>query len=132
MASREEFVRKIDEAYAHRVAGHKEALGAMMAPDATFRIAGESLPLPGVPTQGLAAMKLAGLIDNFQFHKVERLDAIVEGDKAAVRSRVVLSSEDRPETTAELYDLWTMGPDGKFTSLTQFCDAALIAWLISR
>lgn len=131
MIGRAEFLQKIDEAYALRKAGDKAGVASMLAPQMTFRIVGENLPIPRIPQSAKPVdLRINELIDTFQFHSVERLNAVVEGHQAAVHSRIVLSSKNSEKITAELYDLWTIDDDGKFTSLTQFFDAALVAHLI--
>src|SRR5580658_959356 len=133
MADRRAMLRTIDLLYARRVKGDKAGIAELLAPGATFRIAGDSLPIPGVPPgEGPADRKIAELIDAFAFRKVERLDSLVDGDRVAVRSRAYISpTVGGGEITAELYDLWTFGPDGKVTSGLQFADAALIARLLA-
>jgi ketosteroid isomerase-like protein len=132
MADREAMLRTIDLLYARRVKGDKAGVAELLAPGATFRIAGDSLPIPGVPPgEGLADRKIADLIDAFVFHEVKRLDALVEGHRVSVLSRARISPAGGEEITAELYDLWTFGPDGKIASGLQFGDAALIARLVA-
>ena len=132
MASREAMLRSIDLLYARRVAGDKAGVAELLAPGATFRIAGDSLPIPGVPPgEGPADRKIADLIDAFTFHKIERLDALVDGDRMALRSRAHISRDAGEVMIAELYDLWTFSADGKIASGLQFGDAALIARLIA-
>ena len=65
------------------------------------------------------------------FHEIQRLDALVDGDKLALRSRARISRTGGEEIVAELYDLWTFSPDGKITAGVQFGDAALIARLLA-
>jgi ketosteroid isomerase-like protein len=134
VADRDAMLRTIDELYDWRVKGDKARIAALLAPEAQFRIAGDTLPIPGVPPgEGPAGPKIAELIDGFVFHKVERLAAVVEGDKVAVLSRASISPAGSGVTIdAELYDLWTFGPDGKVVSGLQFGDAALIARLVSK
>jgi ketosteroid isomerase-like protein len=128
-----DFLAAIDEVYRLRVAGDKAALMAHLAPDAQFHLVGEATLMPMVATgPGLAAPTIESLIDTFVFHTHERLDAIVEGDKAAVLTRITVSRPDGPRVTTVVYDLWTMGPDGRLASLLQFADTALVAHLMGR
>ncbi|MGA3302333.1 MAG: nuclear transport factor 2 family protein [Methylovirgula sp.] len=127
MIGRDEFLKKLDHAYAMRAAGDREGLASVLAETMSFRIAGDHLPIPGVPGMGSAMAKISEMINTFRLHSVERADAVVEGNKAAVLWRVVLSYKDGEKINAELYDLWTIGDDGKFTSVIQFGDAALVA-----
>ena len=130
MADRDAFLRTIDEGYAQRMAGNKDAMRRIFAPDAQFRIAGDPTLIPGVAASaGSAAPTVEALMDDFEFHDMERLDTIVEGDKAAVYSRVTLSYRGGHKVTTELYDLWTIDQDGRVTSMLQFADTALVARL---
>jgi ketosteroid isomerase-like protein len=125
-------LKTIDELYVRRVAGDKTGVAALLAPGATFRIAGDSLPIPGIPPgEGPADRKIADLIDSFVFHGIERPDALVDGDRVAVLSRASISPVGGEPITAELYDLWTFAPDGKVASGLQFADAALVARVLA-
>jgi len=127
MVSRDEFLKKIEQAYALRVAGDKQAIGTLFAPEASYRLAGQDLPVPGVP-QGDACFheKIGHLIDAYQFHDAKRLEVIIDGSRAAARWEITISLNGGPKVTAEVCDFWTIGEDGKFTSLLQFVDAALV------
>jgi ketosteroid isomerase-like protein len=132
MADRAAILAAIDEVYRLRIRGDKPAMQALFAPGARIQLAGAAELMPGVATGPAdAAPTIAALIDTFVFHEHERLDAIVEGDKAAVRSRVKVSRPDGEIVTTELYDLWTIGEDGKPTSVLQFVDTALVARLMA-
>ena len=74
-----------------------------------------------------AAETVSQLIDRVRFHTVERLDALVEGSRAAVRWRATLSAGGGEPAETELYDLWTFDDQYRAISLVQFADAALIA-----
>ena len=122
------FPAAIDEAYRLRTAGDKAALTAHLAPDAQFQLMGDATLMPGVATgPGRAAPSVEALIDTFVFHRIERLNAILEGDQAAVHSRLTVSRPGGPPVVTEIYDLWNMGADGKLASLLRFVDTALVA-----
>jgi ketosteroid isomerase-like protein len=130
MTDRDTMLRTIDELYARRVAGDKAGIAAMLAPGATFRIAGDAIR--GVPQgPGPAARSIAELIDEFVFHEIRRVDAVVEGNKLAVLLNARISRVGGEEINAELYDLWTFGADDKVTSGLQFGDTALVARLLA-
>jgi len=130
MPDREAILRTIDEGYARRAAGDKAGVAAVLAPDATFRVAGDLSEMPWAPSYDRGAMPaIETLMDNFHFHAIERIGEIVEADKAAIHWRVTLSYNGGPQATTELYDFWTVRPDGKLGSLVQFADTALIARL---
>jgi hypothetical protein len=124
VAGRDEFLRLIDLAYEHRRQGDKLGVARLCAVGATFRVAGDA---PGMPSSSSPAVEaISKLIDAYTFHSVKRLDAIVEGDQAAVRLEVVVSPKGSAErTTTEILDVWTRDNDGRFTSLVQFIDTAL-------
>jgi ketosteroid isomerase-like protein len=132
MADREAMLRAIDLLYVRRVKGDKAGIAELLAPGATFRIAGDSLPIPGVPPgEGPADRKIADLIDAFVFHDIKRLDALVDDHRVAVLSRARISPAGGDEITAELYDLWTFDREGKITAGLQFGDAALVGRLLA-
>jgi ketosteroid isomerase-like protein len=131
MLDRQAILQRIDDAYATRTRGDKAALKEFWAPEATFRLAGEPAmlkPLHGGPD---AAVSVDRLIDLVTFHEFTRLDAVVDGYKAAVLWRVQLSVGQGKRVTTELYDLWEFNDEGKAVSVLQFCDTALLASLLA-
>lgn len=126
--TRDEFLAKIDEAYRYRVAGDIDAIRSMFAPDGIFRLGGGRVPLKGVLNDETSAIAVvSALIENYTFKKVQRLGAIVEGNKAAVLSRAEIAPTGGAAQSVELFDLISIGPDGRFTSFIQFVDAGFIA-----
>jgi len=125
---RDEILHIIDSVYTARKAGDKEAVAAYWAPDAIFRLAGEASLMSAVVPAGTGGAKDAvdALIDRFQFHELERLSAVVEGNMAAIHWRVTFSTAGCAPLTTEISDLWTIGEDGKAVSLLQFTDTALL------
>jgi ketosteroid isomerase-like protein len=120
----------IDKAYASRVAGDKAGVWEFMAPGATFCLPGAETIMTGAmagPTDARSA--IGKLMDEFEFHDLRRLDAVVDGRKAAVRLEVTLSRPGQAPVTTECLDFWTAGEDGKLTSLTEYVDTALLARL---
>jgi len=132
MLTAEQMLDTIDDAYEARVRGDKEKLKSYWAPDATFRIAGASSLIgdaragPAHPHEAVSA-----LVDQFSFDKAERVDAVVQGNKAAVHWRITVSVPGKAPVTTELLDLFEFDDDGKAKSLTQFADTALIKALVS-
>lgn len=129
MASRDELLSIIDRGYEARCSGDKEAVLAFLAPGATFCLNGErQQPLAGFP-QGYqpADAVIGALIDQFRFHSIERLESFIDGNRAAIHTRIVVSAGDGDPVTTELFDLWTFDDDGKVVSLLQFADTALVA-----
>jgi ketosteroid isomerase-like protein len=133
MLDRAEILRTIDEAYAARMRGDKAALLPYWAPEATYRLAGaeELIPAPFPVGPADAHTAAVSLIDLFQFHKLERLHAVVEGPMASVHWRVTVSTAGKSAVTTEMYDLWTFTEGGKVCSLLQFVDTALLATMLA-
>jgi len=132
MLTRDQIIDTIDWAYATRVRGDKAALAALWAEGATYGLGGEPTLIPRFPTgPGDAEPAVRDLIDLFTFHEVERIDDIVEGDRAAILWRVTLSRGDGECVTTQVSQLWTFTDDGKVLSLREFGDTALIAKLLA-
>ncbi len=132
MRDREAILKIIDDAYATRMSGDKAALEQLWAPGGVYHFAGDPNLLPDFPvgpTHGAPAT--SALVDLFTFHSLERLDSVVEGGTAAVRWRVILSTEGKEPVTTEILDLWTIDGDGKIGSLVQFGDTALVAGMLT-
>ena len=130
MLDKATILRTIDEAYATRARGKKEELAKLWAPGATFRLVATDMP-SAVPTGSADPLESVNtLIDLFTFKKHERLDAIVEGNAAAVLWAVEIATPSGKSAKTELYDLWKFSPDGKVISMTQFADTALLERLV--
>lgn len=122
----------IDKAYAARLDDDRDALAALWAPGASYRMAGDPALLGAFPTGPDEAAKVVGqLIEEVRFEKAERLDAIVAGGRAAIRWRVDLSVRGGPVVTTEICDLWTLDEDGRATDLVQFVDTALLKQMLA-
>ena len=131
MIGRETILATIDGAYAARMRGDKQAVAQYWEPEATYRLAGEASMMPAVPVGPGDAMKAVdALIDLFEFHALERVDAIVEGHSAAVHWRARVSAGGQ-HFDAELFDLWQFSERGKVVSLLQFTDTALIVRMLA-
>lgn len=132
MLDRDEMLRVIDGAYAARMRGDKAAVAQYWEPEATYRLAGEASIMPAVPVGPTDVMEAVGtLMDLFHFHKLERVDAVVEGPRASVHWRVTVSTWGGERVDAELYDLWQFSERGKAVSLLQFTDTALIVRMLT-
>jgi len=132
MPDRDQILHNIDTLYDARIRGDKAAIGAHFAPGASFRFAGRAdLIRPEVPVgPGDFQAAVHDLIDLFEFHDMERLDAVVEGDMAAVHWKFTVSTPGGEPVDSELYDLWKFDEDGKVLSLVQFADTALMGHLL--
>jgi hypothetical protein len=127
MLNREDALQMIEEAYAARVRGDKEALARYWAEGATFQIAGDATLAHGVPFQSANPMTaISELVDRFQFSDLKRLNAIVEGNTAAVRWEVTLNVAGNPPAQTQLFDLIELDDEGKIRSFVQFADTALV------
>jgi ketosteroid isomerase-like protein len=127
MADRETMLRNIEEAYAARTRGDREELAKYWAPGGTYRLVGAET-LAGIAAGATEANEAIGaLISLFQFHEVERLATLVDGNRVALHWRVTFTSGESDPATVELCDLWEVADDGKLLSLTQFTDTQLIA-----
>lgn len=126
--TRDEFPAKIDEAYRYRVAGDVDAIRSMFTTDGIFGLGGARVPLKGVLNdEPSAIVVLSALIESYTFRKVQRLGGLVEGNKVAVLSRAEIAPAGGKAHSVELFDLFSIGPDGRFTSFMQFVDAGFIA-----
>ena len=88
--NREEMLATIDAAYAARAADDVEALTRVLAPDATFEFAGEPGPLhslPGSTGPEDSEPAIAALMRLISTSGVERLQAVIEGNRATTVSR---------------------------------------------
>jgi ketosteroid isomerase-like protein len=103
------------------------------------RLAGvvQSLPAGGLENQSWVGLKYtpqtthaARLVNDFRFHTLETLDAVIEEHKAAVFNRIEVSYRGGAPVVSEVCDLWEFDADGKVTSLRQFVDTDLIRRLI--
>jgi ketosteroid isomerase-like protein len=69
-------------------------------------------------------------VDDFRFHGVQQLTAIVDGPRAAVVNRIQVSFRGGAPVTSEACDLWEFDAAGKVTSLKQFVDTDLVHRMI--
>jgi len=130
MPSRKSILKTIDELYKARVKGDISVLEKFLAPGAKYRLAGGSRALPKL-ANGSAKKTIGGLIDLFEFKSVKQLSATVEGNFAAIRWRIKMSTKDGQTATTELFDLWEFNKAGKAKSLIQFGDTALLERMVS-
>lgn len=129
MADREVLRQLVEQAYAHRASGNLEGVMSAFHPDAVFRLVGDSqlLPLAGeVRSHPNVRQAMIGFIGAFKFIKRDIIAFIVEGDRAAVHSRLTIGYAKKDMTfETELTDLFKFR-DGKIIELVEFADTALI------
>ena len=126
---REQVLGIVEMAYDARRRGDAEAVSRIWAEGATFELAGQKDLLGAYPAAGpMAAQRAAEeIIALIGMHSLTRLQAVVEGTKAAILWRAKLSFGGREEYDTLLYDLWELDETGKVRSLLQFADTARIA-----
>lgn len=134
MGSREAIVEVIRRAYEARGRGDLDALMATFHPDAVFTLIGDKKALEVTGSfHGHAGVRdaLREFIATFDFVDRQILSEVVEGDRAAVHSCVVVRyGPTRGTWTADCLDLLTI-KDGKIVELIEFADTAQIRDIIS-
>src|SRR5262252_4610551 len=134
MGNRETMLELIGAAYAARGRGDLDDLMTAFHPDAVFTLVGDKRALEVTGSvQGHARLRetLAGFIAAFHFIERQILSEVVEGDRAAVHSRlVVLYNPTGATHTTDVIDLFTF-QDGKIIELVEAADNALIKDMLS-
>jgi ketosteroid isomerase-like protein len=127
--SRDEVLGVIDAAYAARVAGDLATLRKLAADGGTFELAGESTLLRNFPVAGRvpALNAVEGLTNLIRIIEIERLEAVVEGNRAAVLLHARMSFAGREPFDTVLYDFVELDDDGRIRSMIQFSDTARYA-----
>jgi ketosteroid isomerase-like protein len=134
MGNREALLYQIKQAYEARGRGAIEDLMAAFHPDAVFTLVGDrnALEVTG-SVHGHRSVRdaLAGFIASFDFVERQILSELVEGDSAAVHSRIVVRYKPKGTThTTEVLD-WFRFQEGKIVELVEFADTALIRDMMS-
>ena len=124
----------IREAYGARRRGDLETTCVHFADDARFTVAGDvrASAIAGSAT-GCEAVRgaLTGIMDALDWVDHEIVSLVIEGDQAAVHSRVTVRARATgEEVETEMLDLLTVR-DGKIASFLQFCDTARAAQLLA-
>src|ERR1700739_74198 len=113
----------VRQAYEARSKGDLEGLMAAFYPDAVFTLVGDNktFDLAGsVHGHDRLREALRGFIANFDFVERKILSEVVEGDRAAVHSRLVVGYGPTKETrTTDVLDLLTF-KDAKIIELIEF------------
>jgi ketosteroid isomerase-like protein len=110
----------INQAYAAREKGDVEGLMEAFHPNAVFELAGAKTVLAvagAVQGRPNVRASLAGFIEGFEFINRDIISFVVDGERAAVHSRLVL-------------DAFKFA-DGKIIELVEFADTALIKNVMS-
>jgi ketosteroid isomerase-like protein len=134
MEYREDMLKVIRVAYAARAEGNVEGLVAAFHPEGVFTLIGDksALELTG-SVRGHPTLREAfgQFIANFDFVRRDILSELVEGQRAAVQSRLVVRYRPTGKTwETDILDLFRF-QDGKIVELTEFADTAQIKAMIS-
>jgi ketosteroid isomerase-like protein len=131
---REQMLRVIGEGYAARVRGDVEGVLRVFTSDAKFSLNAAPQKAPvSLSTEGTSSLRQAmtQLVQTFEFQKLDILDAVVEGSKAAIRIRITVRSKQTGQVAeTESLDLVEFR-DGKVSSYTQFFDTAIAEKLMT-
>ncbi|WP_258767925.1 nuclear transport factor 2 family protein [Bradyrhizobium arachidis] len=124
----------IKRAYAARGDGDLEGLVAAFHPQGSFNLVGDrsALHLTG-SVEGHPTLREAfgQFIAHFDFQKREILTELVDGNRVAVQSRMVIRHNPSGKVfSTEILDLFKF-QDGKIVELVEFADTALVKAIIS-
>jgi ketosteroid isomerase-like protein len=129
MVDRQTIQSLIDRAYALRKNGDVEGIVALFHPQAVFELAGSKAVTPVVgAVRGHQDLRttLAGLISAFEFIERDVICTVIDGERAAIQSRVKLRYIPKNRTvTTDMLDLWRF-ENGKVTEFVEFADTATI------
>ncbi len=119
----------IEQGYAARKKGDVEAILALFHPDGRFQLVGspQLTNICGVAAgHGELRAAMTALVANFEFLQRDVVSILIDGNQAAVHSRIKLRAVAKDRTvTTEILDLWTF-EDGKILTFVEFADTALI------
>jgi ketosteroid isomerase-like protein len=134
MTDRKTIEAVIDRCYAARQKGDLETLMAAFDPDAVFELAGsKELVAAAGAARGHQDIQttLTGLIEAFDFIDRDIISIVIDGERAAVHSRVTIKYVPADRTfTTDLLDSFHFR-NGKIVELLEFADTALIKDLMS-
>jgi ketosteroid isomerase-like protein len=127
MSDRQQIINIIEAGYAARLRGDLDGVLAAFCDDACFRLnSGPAEPALSKSVESRAALRTAmgELIDNFEFSNMKIINCIIEGQNAAVHSKMTVRAKGTGNVIeTELFDLVEIR-DGKIASFTQFFDTA--------
>jgi ketosteroid isomerase-like protein len=134
MGNREAMLKVTRRAYDARGKGELDGLVAAFHPDAVFTLVGDKRALEVTGSvHGHRDLRetFGGFIATFDFVERKILSEVIEGDRAAVHSRLVVRYKPTGEIRAtDVVDLLKF-QDGKIIELIEFADTALIRDMIS-
>jgi ketosteroid isomerase-like protein len=125
----------LDQAYEARRSGDIEGLLGTFHPEATFEIAGSKAgSASAVTVRGQQEFRetLTKLVATFNFLERTIISCLIDGNRAAVHSRVKLECAPTNKiTTTDLLDLWKFD-NGKVVELIEFVDTAAVNDLVQK
>jgi ketosteroid isomerase-like protein len=129
MADREAIRKLIEQAYAARDSGDVNGVMAAFHANGAFELAGAktTLALAGA-VEGHPGVRetMARFVATFEFIKRDVVSMIIDGDRAAVHSRLKIRFIPKDSTfTSDVVDVFRI-QDGKILELVEFADTALI------
>jgi ketosteroid isomerase-like protein len=125
-------LKTIDQFWDARMAGDKAAVHTFLAPQATYEMIGaKAIADPIAVGPAPAGPAADRLMDDFKFHSLERITAVVEGRKAAVVSKLEVSFRGGTPVVTESCDVWEFDESGKVTSIKQFVDTDLVRRMLA-
>ena len=134
MTDRASTIALLKQVYAARKGGDLEAMMGLFTSDATFQLTGAPDIVPfAVKVAGQAELReaMASLIAGFQFVSQEFQSFIVDGDRVAVHSHLVLRNlANDKQITTEVADLWHV-KDGKVAGVIEFMDNAALSYALA-
>jgi ketosteroid isomerase-like protein len=134
MGNRQAMLELIRRAYAARGEGDLDGLMRAFHPDAVFTLVGDKSALEVAGSiHGHRRLREAmdGFIATFHFAERQVLSELVEGEGAAVHSRLVVCHGPTGATrTTDVLDVFRFH-DGKIMELLEFADTALIRDMMS-
>jgi ketosteroid isomerase-like protein len=133
MTDRKAIQALIDQGYHARKTGDVEAIIAIFHPAGRFELSGsKTLTAAAGTAQGHQALRttFAGFIAAFEFIQRDVISIVIDGERAAVHSRVKMRFIPKDNTvTTDMLDLWKF-ENGKVVELVEFADTALVNHLM--
>lgn len=134
MANRDALLDQVRRAYAARGKGALDDLMTEFHPEAVFTLVGDKQALSVTGSaQGRSAVRegMDKFISTFEFVERHILSELVEGDRAAVHSRITVRFRAKnSEHKTEVLDLFRF-QNGKIIELIEFADTGLIGKMMS-
>jgi ketosteroid isomerase-like protein len=129
MTDRKAIQNLIEKAYEARRVGDVEGIVSIFHPNGVFQLAGSKTTTQAVGiTTGHDDLRktMTGLIQAFEFVHRDILTFLIDGDQAAVHSRVQIRVTLKNQmVTTDILDVWKF-EDGKVMEFVEFVDTALL------